>query len=152
VYFGSSSSALSLYATVNAAAVKTAFYNLGAGATYYWQVVAVAGSSSAASAVWSFTTSGASVLSAPNIVWPVNGGTGSATTLTVQWAPIAGAAQYQVYFGTSSGNLALYQTVNAPAVNAAFYNLNAYATYYWQVVAVAGSSSAASAVWSFTTN
>ena len=138
---------------MNAPAVNTALYNLAAGATYYWKVVALAGSSSASSAVWSFTTPGGSqTLSAPTVVWPLNGGTGAATTLTVQWAPVTGATQYQVYFGSSSSSLALYTTVNAPSVNAAFYNLSAGTTYYWKVVAIAGSSSASGAVWSFTTN
>ena len=155
VYLGSSASSLSLSTTVSAPTVNAAFYNLAAGTTYYWKVVAVAGSNTASSAIWSFTTPGASpsqTLSAPTIVWPLNGSTGSATTLTGQWAPVTGAAQYQVYFGSSSTNLTLYETVSAPAVNAAFYNLNANATYYWKVVAVSGSSSTSGAVWSFTTN
>ncbi len=153
VYFGSSSRSLSLYTTVNAPAVSTALYNLAAGTTYYWQVVAIAGSSSASSAVWSFTTPGASqTLLTPTVVWPLNGSTGAATSLTVQWSPVTGATQYQVYFGSSSSSLALSATVNAPSVNAAFYNLSAGTTYYWKVVSIAGSSSASGAVWSFTTN
>jgi hypothetical protein len=152
VYFGSNSTSLPLYATVSAPTVTAAVYNLNAGATYYWKVVAIAGSSSASSAVWSFTTPGGSTLSPPTVVWPLSGSTGNATTLTVQWSPVAGATQYQVYFGSSSSGLALYTTVNAPSVNAAFYNLSAASTYYWQVVALAGGSSASSAVWSFRTN
>src|SRR5207302_8949723 len=74
-----------------------------------------------------------------------------ATSLNVQWNAVSGATQYQVYFGSSAANLSLYTTVNAPTVMAAFYNLNGGATYYWKVVAVAGSNSAGSAVWSFTT-
>jgi len=155
VYLGSSASSLSLSTTVSAPTVNAAFYNLAAGTTYYWQVVAVAGSNTASSAIWSFTTPGAppsQTLSAPTVVWPLNGSTGSATTLTVQWGPVTGATQYQVYSGYSSTNLTLYTTVSAPAVNAAFYNLNANATYYWKIVAISGNSSTSGAVWSFTTN
>ncbi len=152
VYFGSSSASLSLYATVSAPATSTALYNLNAGTTYYWKMVALAGSSSASSGVWSFKTPGGSTLSPPTVVWPQNGATGTPTTLTVQWSPVAGATQYQVYFGGTSSSLALYATVNAPSVNAAFYNLSAASTYYWKVVALAGGSSASSAVWSFRTN
>jgi hypothetical protein len=151
VYFGDNSSNLALYATVFVPAVTEAFYNLRSGTTYYWKVVALAGSSSASSAVWSFTTSGVS-LSPPTVVWPLNGGTGAATTLTAQWSPVPGATQYQVYFGDNSSNLALYATVFAPAVTEAFYNLRSGTTYYWKVVALTGSSSASSAVWSFTTS
>src|SRR5258708_27560926 len=96
VYFGSSSTSLSLYATVSAPATSTALYNLNAGATYYWKVVAIAGSSSTSSAVWSFTTPGGVTLSPPTVVWPQNGATGTATSLTVQWSPVSGATQYQV--------------------------------------------------------
>ncbi len=152
VYFGSSSASLSLYGTVNAPTVTTAFYNLAGGTTYYWKVVALAGSSSASSGVWSFTTPGGQTLSPPTVVWPLNGGTGNATTLTVQWSPVAGATQYQVYFGSSSSSVALYGTLNAPTVTTAFYNLSGASTYYWKVVALAGGSSASSAVWSFRTN
>src|SRR5207302_924582 len=100
----------------------------------------------------SFTTPGGSqTLSPPTLVWPPNGSTTDATSLNVQWNAVSGAAQYQVYLGSSAANLSLYTTVNAPAVNAAFYNLNGGATYYWKVVAVAGSNSATLVRSSFTT-
>jgi len=153
VYFGSNSNSLPLYATVTAPAVSTAVYNLTAGGTYYWKVVATAGSASGSSAIWSFTTAGASTtFSAPTLVWPGNGSTGNTATLNVQWSSVGGATQYQVYFGTSSSSLSLYSTVSAPAVNAAFFNLSSKTTYYWKVVAISGSNSASSSVWSFTTN
>ena len=150
VFLGTSPSSLVLQATVttNQYTPGTA---LAGGTTYYWKVAAViAGKPQAqTSATISFTT--VQTLSAATAVWPLNGGTTDATTLNLQWSAVSGASQYQVYFGASSTSLALYATVNAPGVNAAVYNLNAGATYYWQVVAVAGSSSAKSAVWSFTT-
>src|SRR5260370_19508080 len=125
VYFGSSSTSLSLYATVSAPSVSAALYSLNAGTTYYWKVVALAGSSSASSAVWSFTTpgGGSQTLAAPTIVWPLNGSTSAATTLTIQWSAVSGATQYQVYFGSSSASLSLYATMNAPTVTAALYHL-----------------------------
>src|SRR5258708_37377125 len=103
----------------------------------YWKGVAVAVGNSVGSVVWSVTTPGGSqTLSPPTLVWPLNGSTSDATSLNVQWSSVTGATQYQVYFGTSAANLSLYTTVNAPAVNAPFYNLNAGATYYWKVVSV----------------
>ena len=154
VYFGSSATSLSLYATVNAPAVNAALYNLNGGATYYWKVVAVAGTASAGSAVWSFKTAAppTPTITAPTLVWPANASTGNTTSLNVQWSPVTGATQYQVYFGSSATSLALYATVNVPAVNAALYNLPSGATCYWRVVAVAAGASASSPVWSFTTN
>ncbi len=147
VYFGSSSTSLSLVATVNAPTTTSALNNLNAGATYYWKVVATAGSSSASSAVWSFTTP----LSAPTVVSPLDGSSSAAPTSTIQWSSVSGATQYQVYFGSSSTSLSLNATVNAPTTTSALNNLAAGAKYYWKVVAIAGSSSASSAVWSFTT-
>jgi len=155
VYFGSSPNTLFLYylyTTVSAPTVNAAFYNLAAGTTYYWQVVALTGGNSVTGPVWSFTTPGLSqTFSAPTLVWPLNGSTSAAASLNVQWAPVFGASQYQVYFGTSSTSLSPSSTVNVPFVVAPFYNLNAGVTYYWKVVALAGSNSADSAVWSFTT-
>jgi hypothetical protein len=151
VYSGLSSGSLSLSTTVSAPTINSALYNLSPGTTYYWQVVALAGSSSASSSVWSFTTpAGGSTLLPPNAVWPLNGSKGNATALTVQWTPVQGAVQYQVYFSDSPDNLALYATLNAPTTNAAFNDLSPGETYYWRVVAVAGESSASGAVWSFT--
>jgi len=153
VYFGSSSTSLALYSTLNAPVVNAAVYNLNGGTTYYWQVVATEGSISATSPIFSFTTAETTTinLSAPGVVWPANGSTSNTTSLNVQWSPISGAAQYQVYFGSSPSSLSLYGTFDAPGVNAAFYNLNNGTTYYWEVVAVAGTSSSSSPVWSFTT-
>src|SRR5205823_2606835 len=120
VYFGSSPSTLFLYflySTVNAPTVNAAFYNLAAGTTYYWQVVALVGSNSVSSPVWSFTTPGGSLtFSPPAVVWPLDGSTSDATSLNVQWSPVPGATHYQVYFGSSSASLSQYATVSAPAV------------------------------------
>src|SRR5260370_30179399 len=127
-----------MYTTIAPPAGSEVMYNRNPGTKYYWYVVALTGSGSHSSAVWSFTTPGGSqTLSPPTLVWPPSGSTSDATSLNVQWSSVTGAAQYQVYFGTSAGSLSLYTTVNAPAVNAPFYNLNAGATYYWKVVAVA---------------
>jgi hypothetical protein len=153
VYFGNNATSQPLYTTVNAPVVTTAVYNLSGGSTYYWRVVAIAGGKSYSGGLWSFTTAGGSgTLSPPNIVWPPNGSTGNATTLTVQWSPVSGALQYQVYFSDNPNNVALYGTVNAPGITEAFYNLKRGATYYWRVATVGtGGTSAGSAVWSFTT-
>jgi hypothetical protein len=152
VFFGSASTNLPLYATVNAPGVTSAVYNLNPGTTYYWQVAAIVGGSTATSAVFSFTTPGSQTFSPPGLVWPSNGSTGNATSLNVQWTAVMGATQYNVSFGTSSTNLTPYVTVAAPGVNAPFYNLNSGATYYWQVTAVdANGRTAAGPVWSFST-
>jgi hypothetical protein len=58
IYFGTSSTALVLRATVSAigSTVREAVLNLGGGITYYWKVVATNGTSSASGPVWSFKT------------------------------------------------------------------------------------------------
>jgi len=58
VYFGKSSTALPLYATVTStgSVVRAAVYKLSGATTYYWKVVAVNGGSSASGPVWSFKT------------------------------------------------------------------------------------------------
>jgi hypothetical protein len=149
-YFGSSPTALSLNATVAAPTTWAPVYNLNIGATYYWQVIATAGSNSAPSAVFSFTTP-APTLSPATLVWPLNGSTTTATSLNVMWSSVTGAAQYQVYLGSAPTSLSLFTTLSAPSTQAPLLNLNPATTYYWQVIAVAGGSSASSATWSFTT-
>jgi hypothetical protein len=58
IYFGTSSTALSLIATDTAtgSVVRQAVLHLDAATTYYWRVVATNGGSSASSATWSFKT------------------------------------------------------------------------------------------------
>ncbi len=85
---------------------------------------------------------------APVLTSPANGAGGVVLAPTLTWNAAAGAASYDVYFGTSAtppfvGNTT--GTSYAPGV------VTSGATYYWQVVAQSLASSAPSATWSFTT-
>jgi uncharacterized repeat protein (TIGR01451 family) len=84
---------------------------------------------------------------APVLSSPANGSTGVPASAGLSWQASAGAASYDVYFGTLStpplaGNTT--STSYSPG------GLTAGATYYWRIVARNGSGSAASATWSFT--
>ena len=155
VYFGTSSTNLPLYATVSSSSgvANQAVYNLSGGTVYYWKVVAL-GATSVSGPIWSFATPSTASLQPPSNPWPFVGNTGIAGTLTLQWSAVSGATQYQVYFGTNSSNLSLYATVTSlgSTVNSAVYNLSHATTYYWQVVAINGSTSASGPIWWFTTN
>ena len=85
---------------------------------------------------------------APLLAWPADGAIGVVAAPVLTWNPTAGAASYDVYFGTSSApplvtNLAATSYAPAP--------LTAATTYYWQVVARNAAGTAGSPIRSFTT-
>ncbi len=148
VYLGTSASNLPLYET--GTSPQAQFNNLNPGTRYFWRVIATVGTQTATGTVWSFTTAGMQS-QAPDAVWPLNGVTVDATTLTLEWTSVSGATQYKVFFGSNVDNLPLYTTVNAPTVKAAVFNLNPGTTYYWQVEAIVGGNTATSTKFAFTT-
>ena len=156
IYFGTSSTALSLLATVTATGnvVRQPVLNLATDTTYYWNVVAINGATSASSPIWSFTTDSPVTLQTPSNPWPAVGSAGNTTSLTLQCNAVTGATQYQIYLGTSSTALSLIKTTTATGsvVRQAVYHLSAGTTYYWKVIAISGGTSASGPVWSFKTN
>jgi hypothetical protein len=156
IYFGTSSTALSLLATVTATGtvVRQPVLNLATDTTYYWNVVATNGVTSASSPIWSFTTDSPVTLQAPSNPWPAVGSTGNTTSLTLQCNAVTGATQYQIYLGTSSTALPLIKTTTATGnvVRQAVSHLSAGTTYYWKVIATNASTSASGPVWLFKTN
>ncbi|MBL8215931.1 MAG: CAP domain-containing protein, partial [Bryobacterales bacterium] len=111
----------------NTAATSVSLSGVSSGTTYYWKVVAKSGSTTAASAVWSFTTSGGAP-AAPTLVSPTNGATGQSTSSSLQWSSAAGATSYDVHLGTSNPPSYLTNT------SATSYSptLTAGMTYYWK--------------------
>jgi hypothetical protein len=139
-------------ATVNAPLVRLAMRNLSPGTVYFWRVVAIVGNNSVGGGFWSFVTPGESQpLTPPFPVWPTSGASGVGTSLTLQWAPVPGATQYQIYFGNIPNTLALYATVRAPTVTEALRNLKSGTTYSWQVVAFTPAQSIGGEIVTFTT-
>jgi sugar lactone lactonase YvrE len=144
VYFGTSSPP-PLVATTTGTSYAPG--TLTAATLYFWQVLARNSSNSNISATWSFTTQGTPP-AAPVLSLPADGATGVSVAPTLTWNVSAGAASYEVYFGTSSAPSLVATTAGtsyAPGT------LSADTTYYWRIVAQNGVGAAGSATWAFTT-
>lgn len=133
---------------------------LSASTTYYWRVVPTGpgGDATSCNTIFSFTTRNIACTppGCATYTAPANGATNqSANGISLSWsAPGSGdpPTGYKVYFGTNNppnnlvngtniGNVLSWQT---PA-------LNAFTTYYWQIVPTNGTGDATGcAVWSFT--
>ena len=123
---------------------------LAATTTYYWQVFSVAldGTRSAGSGVWSFTT-GTAPPTPVTVVNPANGATSVAANVTLTWTAVAGATSYNVYLGTTNPPPQV-----ATGVAVAQYkppaSLAASTAYYWRVDSVNAGGSTAGTVTRFT--
>jgi sugar lactone lactonase YvrE len=108
----------------------------------------VSGGGSAAASASGVTTVLGGPLTAPVLVSPANGATGTLLAPTLTWNASSGATSYEVYLGTSS-TPPLVTTTAETSYTPATLSLDT--TYYWQIVAQNGSGSESSATWSFTT-
>jgi hypothetical protein len=131
----------------NTTSTSVSLSGVSAGTTYYWKIVARNSAATAASAVWSFTTSGGAP-AAPTLLSPTNGATGQATGTSLSWNSAAGATSYDVHLGTSNPPSYLTNTGGTSYSP----TLSAGVTYYWKIVARNGSGTTSSAVWSFSTS
>jgi fibronectin type 3 domain-containing protein len=143
VYFGTASNPPLITTT---AALNYTFATPGSGIRYYWRVVAKNANASATSTVWSFTT--AITVTAPLLTSPANGAGGLGASTMLSWGAVNGATSYDIYFGTST-NPALAASTSGLSYTFATPGVNI--RYYWRVVARNSTSSATSAIWSFTT-
>ena len=131
-------------ATVNGLAYST---------TYYWRADA---SNLAGTGSWATANSFTTVPPAPGtpvLAAPASGSLNVATSLTMSWGTVAGAASYAVLVSTAS-NFA--STVSSqPGLTGASASLAGLANstvYYWEVNAAnAGGANCRSGAWSFTT-
>lgn len=130
----------------------TTIGSLSAGRSYSYNVRCIDASSNANTNDFPiiFSTSAASSVAAPASPNPPNGTTGMNTTVKLSWGAVAGATTYQVFFGTSTSNMA---SIGSPSVNTLSVNgLSRLTTYYWRVVARSASGqTATSANWAFRT-
>ena len=113
---------LTVFSQAGIGAASVAAAGLVGGATYYWQARAMEVSlSSPWSAVWSFTTTSASLPGVPVLAAPSNGATKLPTTLTLNWGSVNGASSYSVAISAVStfASTALSQAgLTAPAAAA----------------------------------
>ncbi len=119
--------------------------------TYYWQVVARNDLGTTAGPVWSFTTTAAPTQppGVPSAPGPADGATNVSVEADLDWADVARATLYDVYFGTANPPATL---VGSPtSSNWALSTLSYSTTYYWKVVAKNTAGSTPGPVWSFTT-
>ena len=134
-------------------APSAAVSGLGGSTTYYWRANAGnAGGTGVWSGVWSFTTL-VGAPAAPTLALPANGATGQATSLTVSWGAVSGAASYALQVATAStfATTVLSQG-GVTATSFALGGLSLNLTYYWRANATnAGGTSSWSGVWSFST-
>ena len=142
--------ATSIFYQAGLSGSPAAVSGLSAGTGYYWRVDANdASGTSAWSTVRYFTTA----FAVPTLSSPVNGATGQALSLTLQWGTVHGAISYSVEVSASS-------TFSATTIDQIGFSANSYAaaglsngtTYYWRANATNGTvTSAWSNAWNFTT-
>lgn len=123
-----------------------------AGEEWYYYVVAVQadGNNIWSAPMWiSWSNSTCTTPAAPSLSSPAAGATDVATSTTLSWGAVTGAASYDVFFGTGSSP-AFYQTVTGTSLPVS--SLTSGTTYSWKVAAKNScGTSPASAVRSFTT-
>ena len=144
IYFGTASSPGLVQ---NTTGLSYSPGTLAGNTTYFWKVVAKNSSGSTPSATWSFSTP-VLLSGPPSSPSPANGATSVALTSSLGWSAVSGASSYDIYFGTSS---APALAGNVTTTSFAPGTLAAGTTYYWKVVAKNATSTASSAVWSFST-
>jgi len=125
--------------------------NLNEATTYYWRAWLTCGNLQGPySEVWSFTTgSGGTVLPAPALVAPANESAVPTTVVTLRWAPVPGAVEYLLFWGTADHPGSSYNEVSGEQFE---LELSANTTYEWWVNARNDYAiSADSETWQFTT-
>ncbi len=117
----------------NAAGTSYTQSGLSTSTTYYFVVSAVNGSGEGSNSAQVSATTGSALLPATPLRV-----VSSATSLTLGWDAVTGAAGYNVYRGSTAGNTTLYQT----GVTGTSWNdtgVTAGTTYYYKLAPVASS-------------
>lgn len=137
VYLGNDSADLSLVATGVTGGSFLAT-NLASGTRYSWRVVAKGDpyctpKSVTSSETWSFTTAtGCAAPASAGLTLPADNATGQATTLTLTWAAVTGARNYDVYLGTTNPPPLVVSGVTGTSYTPS--GLQPGSLYYWNVV------------------
>ena len=148
VYLGNNSSTLTQFGSTNNSTSSIDLHNLTYNTTYYWKVVSNNSCGNTSGPILHFTTE--RFLGKPLTPSPVNGSTGVAVNVTLDWADCANASSYYVYYDTS---LNPYNGVVVSTNNSSYQltQLPYGATFYWRVEAVNNCSTNSSDIWRFTT-
>jgi fibronectin type 3 domain-containing protein len=138
-----------MLATYPATTNSTTVSNLVAGTDYAFNLVAFDGTSSAATPWISVATTGAPAVLSPPASF--TGSALSATQVSLNWTPTAGAAGYNLYEFVNS-QPTLVATYDATTTSATISNLNSGTTYPFNLVAFSGQQFAATPWIGVTTN
>jgi len=108
-------------------------HNFPPATTFYWRAYLLCGEVQGPySAVWSFTTgSGGEFLPGPQLVSPADGSTLPGLEVTLEWAPVPGAVEYQVNRVDAELNWVTYTTETRCALSA----LQPDTHYEWYILA-----------------
>lgn len=134
VYFGTSPTPTFHALRASSDAVVT---GLAPDTTYHWRVEARAACDTnltSTSPTWSFTTSSCLDLATAMLVSPSHQAAGLPREVTLEWDPVTGGGDYEVYFGTSNPPTSLLTTTSGISAMA---TVKPGATYFWQVKAIA---------------
>jgi hypothetical protein len=111
-------------------------WNFDPGVAYYWRAYLTCGSVQGPySEIWTLVTGqGGTLLAAPTLISPADGFTLSGTTVTLQWSPVSGAAEYLVLWRISPSGSTMSRFSNATQTVVGGFSSGS--TYDWWVSAV----------------
>ncbi len=124
--------------------------SLAVGGQYHWKVLARNRFGTTESPTWTFRiTSNPTGPGTARFLEPIDNAQRARTRLTLRWTRSSDATEYDVYLGTTSGNLSKIATVTSRQFE--LTNLAFNTRYFWQIGTRAPSGETLSPVWTFTT-
>ncbi|MDX2198669.1 MAG: hypothetical protein SF069_06820 [Phycisphaerae bacterium] len=123
---------------------------LAVGGQYHWKVVARNRFGTTESPTWTFRiTSNPTGPGTARFLEPIDNARQTRTRLTLRWSRSSEATEYDVYLGTSAGNLQKLATVTSRSYELS--NLAFDTRYLWRIVSRGATGETVGPVWSFAT-